>query len=95
MNLTKQEIIDRISVETGLTREQSRSAVESVLEAIKSSLEKEDHVLISGFGRFTLRNKGVRRGRNLHTGAELMLRERKVVTFRCSGILRGKVNASS
>jgi integration host factor subunit alpha len=62
------------------------------LEIIKSTLEKNEDVLISGFGKFCVKQKKQRRGRNPATGDDLMLEERKVVTFKCSGKLRDKIN---
>jgi len=66
--------------------------VESLLEIIKSTLESGEDVLISGFGKFRVRDKTKRRGRNPATGDDMMLRPRRVVTFNCSGKLREKVN---
>ena len=63
-----------------------------LLELIKSSLESGDNVLISGFGKFIVKEKGERRGRNPSTGEDMILEPRKVVTFRCSGNLRDKIN---
>jgi integration host factor subunit alpha len=62
------------------------------LEIIKSALADGDDVLVSGFGKFCVRDKRPRRGRNPATGDDLMLRERRIVTFKCSGKLRGKIN---
>jgi integration host factor subunit alpha len=63
-----------------------------LLEIIKGTLEKSEDVLISGFGKFCVKNKKQRRGRNPATGDDLLLRERRVVTFKCSGKLRKKIN---
>jgi integration host factor subunit alpha len=63
-----------------------------LLEIIKGTLEKSEDVLISGFGKFCVKNKKQRRGRNPATGDDLLLRERRVVTFKCSGKLRKKLN---
>jgi integration host factor subunit alpha len=60
---------------------------------MKSTLEKGEDVLISGFGKFCVKQKKQRRGRNPATGADLILKERKVVTFKCSGKLRNKINS--
>jgi len=66
--------------------------IETLLELIKSSLESGDDVLISRFGKFCVKEKGERRGRNPATGEDMMMKPRKVVTFRSSGKLRNKIN---
>ncbi len=91
MALTKNDIVDRVH-ELGFTKKKSVEIIESLLEIIKSALENSEDVLISGFGKFCVKHKQQRRGRNPATGADLMLRERKVVTFKCSGKLREKIN---
>ena len=92
MALTKNDIVARVH-ELGFTKKKSVEIIESLLEIIKNNLEKSDDVLISGFGKFCVKNKNQRRGRNPATGDDLLLRERKVVTFKCSGKLRDKINA--
>jgi integration host factor subunit alpha len=72
----------------------SIETVESLLEIVKGTLEDGDDVLVSGFGKFCVKEKKKRRGRNPATGSDLTLRERKVVTFKCSGKLRSKINGS-
>ena len=62
------------------------------METIKKTLESSEDVMISGFGKFSVKNKKERRGRNPTTGEEVMIAPRKVVTFTCSGKLRDKVN---
>ena len=91
MALTKSDIVGRIH-ELGFTKKKSVDIIETLLEIIKSSLETSEDVLISGFGKFCVKNKKQRRGRNPATGEDLLLRERRVVTFKCSGKLRKKIN---
>ncbi|HUV76508.1 MAG TPA: integration host factor subunit alpha [Desulfobacterales bacterium] len=91
MALTKNDIVTSIH-DLGFTKKKSVEIIESLLEIIKSSLEKNEDVLISGFGKFCVKQKKQRRGRNPATGDDLMLKERKVVTFKCSGKLRDKIN---
>ncbi len=91
MALTKNDIVSTVH-ELGFTKKKSVEIVESLLEIIKGSLERGEDVLISGFGKFCVKKKGQRRGRNPATGSDLILRERKVVTFKCSGKLRDKIN---
>ena len=92
MALTKAQIIDEISTRNGFTKKKSIETVETLLETIKKTLESGEDVLISGFGKFCVKEKSERRGRNPATGDDLMLAPRKVVTFKCSGKLREKVN---
>lgn len=92
MALTKARIVESIQNEMGLSVTQSAELVEDLLEIIKSSLEKEDDVLVSGFGKFVVRDKKPRRGRNPATGESIMLDKRRVVTFTCSGVLRKRIN---
>ena len=91
MALTKNDIVARIH-ELGFTKKKSVDIVETLLEIIKGTLEKSEDVLISGFGKFCVKNKKQRRGRNPATGRDLLLRQRRVVTFKCSGKLRKKIN---
>ena len=91
MALTKSDIVTRIH-ELGFTKKKSVDIVETLLEIIKGTLEKSEDVLISGFGKFCVKNKKQRRGRNPATGDDLLLRQRRVVTFKCSGKLRKKIN---
>ena len=92
MTITKAQIIDSIYRQVDLPKIRSVQVVESLLEIIKQSLENGEDVLISGFGKFCVKEKRKRRGRNPQTGENLMLAERRVVRFRCSGRLRDKIN---
>ncbi|UCD81315.1 MAG: integration host factor subunit alpha [Desulfobacterales bacterium] len=91
MALTKNDIVAAVH-ELGFTKKKSVEVIESLLEIIKNALETSEDVLISGFGKFCVKQKGQRRGRNPATGQDLILRERRVVTFKCSGKLRSKIN---
>ena len=91
MALTKNDIVSAVH-ELGFTKKKSVEVIESLLEIMKGALEASEDVLISGFGKFCVKHKGKRRGRNPATGNDLILRERKVVTFKCSGKLRNKIN---
>jgi integration host factor subunit alpha len=92
MALTKNDIVAKVH-DLGFTKKQAVDTVESLLEIIKDTLEKGDDVLVSGFGKFCVKSKKERRGRNPATGSDLMLKERKVVTFKCSGKLRDIINS--
>ena len=92
MTLTKEKIIDTIYNQVGLSKNQSRRVIESLLEIIKQTLTKNENLLISGFGKFIVKDKAARKGRNPQTKEDLKLRARKVVVFRTSGVLRKKIN---
>ena len=91
MALTKNDIVTNVH-ELGFTKKKSVEIIETLLEIMKSTLEKNEDLLISGFGKFCVKQKKQRRGRNPATGTDLILKERKVVTFKCSGKLRDKIN---
>jgi integration host factor subunit alpha len=92
MALTKANITDSIYRKLNLPKSKSVQAVESLLEIIKRTLASGEDVLISGFGKFCIKDKGKRRGRNPQTGEDMMVRSRRVVTFKCSWLLKGRVN---
>ena len=91
MALTKSDIVASIH-DLGLTKKKSVEVIERLLEIIKRSQESSEDVLISGFGKFCVKDKAKRKGRNPATGEDLMLRGRRVVTFKCSGKLRHKID---
>ncbi len=92
MTLTKAQLIDSIRKQLDLPKTKSAQVVDSLLEIIKKTLENGEDVLISGFGKFCVKEKRRRRGRNPQTEQDLMLGERRVVVFRCAGRLRDRVN---
>ena len=92
MALTKAQIINTIQNHLGLPRKKSTEIVETLLEIIKTTLADGEDVLISGFGKFCVKEKNERKGRKPATGEDMMLAPRKVVTFKCSGKLREKIN---
>lgn len=92
MTLTKAQIVDLIHEELPFPKNKSTEVIESLIEIIKYTLANGEDVLISGFGKFCVKNKRERRGRNPATGNDLILEKRKVVTFKCSGKLREKIN---
>ena len=91
MTLTKSQIIEEIRTRNGFTRKKSIETVETLLEIMKKTLESGDDVLISGFGKFCVKEKSERKGRNPATGEDMMLAPRRVVTFKCSGKFRERV----
>ena len=92
MTLIKSDIIESIGNQLGFPKSKSSRLVEAALEIIKSSLESGESILISGFGKFEVKDKHKRRGRNPQTGDDLMLDPRRVITFKCSGVLKDKMN---
>ena len=92
MTLTKNQIVEAVQNQTGFPKNRSSEIVETLLEIIKRTLASGDDVLISGFGKFKVREKTERKGRNPSTGEDMMLEARKVVTFKCSGKLRKRMN---
>ena len=92
MTLTKANIAESVHHDLQLPKSDSVQVIESLLEIIKRTLASGEDVLISGFGKFCVKDKERRRGRNPQTGEDLMLGSRRVVTFKCSGILKERVN---
>ena len=90
--LTKAVIVESVHNQLGLPKKECIEMVETLLEIIKSTIASGEDLLISGFGKFSVKNKKERRGRNPATDEDLMLEPRRVVTFKCSGKLRDKVN---
>ena len=89
MTLTKDHLVSSIGNRLGISKFESSRLVESVLETVKTSLSNGEDVLISGFGKFIVKEKGARRGRNPATGEQLPLDARTVVQFRCSAVGKG------
>ena len=92
MTLTKSHLIDAIAQQNGYIRKKSIETVETILELIKSILESGEDVLISGFGKFCIKDKRERKGGNPATGEDMILMPRRVVSFKCSWKLRVRVN---
>jgi len=92
MAVTKAKILESIMKGTGFTRNKSTEITETLLEIIKRTLTSGEDVLVSGFGKFCVNEKAQRRGRNPATGESMMLRPRRVVTFKCSGKFKRKIN---
>ena len=92
MSLTKDQIKDTIHLEQGVPKARASELIESLLELVKDTLANGEDVLISGFGKFCVKKKKKRRGRNPSTGEDMILEPKRVVTFRCSRQLRDKIN---
>ena len=95
MGLTKDKLVTRLQTQIGMTKPESRQIVESFFEIMKDTLAYGEDLLISGFGKFSIRQKNARRGRNPQTKEALMLRARKVLVFKASAVLRGRMNTPS
>jgi len=92
MALTKDKLSILLQSQFGMDRQESRQVVESLLKIMKDTLSQGEDLLISGFGKFSVREKNARRGRNPQTKESLILSSRKVVRFKPSGVLRKRIN---
>jgi integration host factor subunit alpha len=92
MTLTKADLIERIRSNNDLTKKQGTDIVEATIGLMKDALVSGEDVRIVGFGKFCVKEKAERKGRNPATGEDKMISARRVVTFKCSGILRNKIN---
>jgi integration host factor subunit alpha len=92
MALTKQNIIEEISDRLSLSPSEAKHSIEALLEAMKSTLASGEDLMVSGFGKFQVHDKAPRKGRNPATGQTMTLDKRRVVSFKCSGKLRGQIN---
>ncbi len=94
MSLTKDKLITLLQAQVGLDKQESRQIVEGLLGIMKDTLAQGEEVLISGFGKFSVRQKNARQGRNPQTKESLVLTARKVLVFKASGVLRERINNS-
>jgi integration host factor subunit alpha len=94
MSLTKDKLITLLQTQVGMDKQVSREIVERLLDIMKDTLARGEGLLISGFGKFSVRQKNARRGRNPQTRERLVLAARKVLVFKASGILRERINNS-
>ena len=95
MALTKDKMVSRQQTQLGLTKQESRQAVERLFEVMKDTLANGEDLLISGYGKFSVRQKNARRGRNPQTKEALMLAPRRVLVFKASKVLRKRLNESA
>lgn len=92
MTITRQHIADRVYQRTTFNRDQSKAIVDRLVSVILDSLASGEDLLISGFGKFQVREKRPRNGRNPQTRQSMVLRARRVVTFKCSGHFKRRLN---
>ena len=90
--LIKTEIIEQIAEKNHLKPTEAREVLEGLLEIMKSTLASGENLMISGFGKFQVNDKASRKGRNPATGEDMALEKRRVLTFKCSGKLRDRIN---
>ena len=93
--VTRAHIAERIYAQVGLSRNESAGLLESVLERVSAALESGESVKISGFGTFSVRQKGRRIGRNPKTGVEVPILPRRVLVFRPSQVLKAQINGQA
>jgi integration host factor subunit alpha len=95
MSLKKIDLVSSIYDQLGISRKECVDVAESIFDIIKDDLDRGNSVNISGFGKWTVRSKKKRRGRNPQTGEEIMIDARRVITFKPSAVLRDAVNSGN
>lgn len=93
--LTRMDLSESVFREVGLSRNESAELVESVLDHISDALVSGEHVKISSFGTFSIRDKSERIGRNPKTGEEVPIKPRRVLTFRPSQLMKERVSGGN
>jgi integration host factor subunit alpha len=94
MSLTKDKLANRLQTQLGLNKKESLELLEGLLDIMKDTLTQGEDLLISGFGKFSVRQKNERRGRNPQTKESLILAARTVLVFKASKVLRELINKS-
>ena len=92
MTMTKGDIVERISEKIGFSKKEASEVVDSIFEVLKSRLAEGGKVKISGFGNFVVNEKRPRKGRNPQTGEEIVIRGRRVLSFKASPVLKKAMN---
>nr|WP_249756007.1 integration host factor subunit alpha [Microvenator marinus] len=92
MTMTKAGIVDSVYERVGVSKKEATEYVEAVFETMKETLESGDSIKVSGFGKFEVREKGKRIGRNPRTGVEIEIPERRVLRFKVSQVLKDELN---
>jgi integration host factor subunit alpha len=90
--MVKIDIVDKICDKVGFSNKEVAKIVETVFDIIKETLQREDKILVSGFGNFVIRNKRARRGRNPKTGVDIKITPRRILTFKPSPVLKASLN---
>jgi integration host factor subunit alpha len=92
MALTKEKLIINLENQLGISRQESRQLVERLLKIMKDTLSRGEDLLISGFGKFSVRQNKGHQGRSPQASEGLILSARKVVAFKTSGVLRQRIS---
>jgi len=95
MALTKEKLTVLLQDQLKLSKQESRQLLDRLFKIMKDTLSQGEDLLISGFGKFSVRQKKARRGRNPQTKENLILAARKVLVFKTSGVLRQRLNQGS
>lgn len=90
--MVKIDIVDKICDKVGFSNQEVAKIVETVFDIIKETLQREDKILVSGFGNFVIRNKRARRGRNPETGVDIKITPRRILTFKPTPVLKASLN---
>ncbi|PVE24041.1 integration host factor subunit alpha [Microvirga sp. KLBC 81] len=93
-NVTREELMEAVRQQLGLSRAESTEMVQQVLEGICATLAAGETMKLSGFGTFTAREKGQRVGRNPKTGVEVPIEPRRVIRFNPSPVLKAHINGN-
>lgn len=93
--ITRADLAEALYEEVGLSRNESTELVEGVIDEVMEALINGEHVKLSSFGSFMIKEKGERVGRNPKTGVEVMIDPRKVLTFKASHVLKDKINGNA
>ena len=93
MTITKNSLVELIHDEVGLNKREAKEFIEEFFKMIKNTLEEGNDIKFSGFGNFILRDKVARPGRNPKTGENVIISERRVVTFKSGLKLKNKLEA--
>ena len=92
--MKKADIVERLHEKVGFSKSEVDTIVESVFDIIKETLQRGDKIVISKFGKFSIRNKRTRRGRNPQTGEAVEISARRILTFKPSVVLRAGLKTS-
>nr|WP_206524160.1 MULTISPECIES: integration host factor subunit alpha [Lujinxingia] len=92
MTITKADIVDTVYEKVGITKREASDYVDTIFEVMKETLEEGEEIKVSGFGKFEVREKGERVGRNPRTGIEIVIPERRVLRFKVSQVLKDSIN---
>jgi integration host factor subunit alpha len=90
--VTKADIVEKVYQKIGFSKKEASELVEMVFSTVKDTLKEGDKVKISGFGKFEVRSKKERVGRNPQTGEQIKITARRVLNFSPSQVLKAMLN---